>query len=362
MPAAPRTDCGDVANDATNCGFCGHSCQGGTCSGGLCAPALVAQSPSRIDAFVTDTVDVFMIEEHAARACSVTTPTPDACREIVTGEQVGRRLGELSAEVPEWGDWGNWGGGGGGAGPKKDLVALPQLAPAAIALQNGRVFIADNQYEVLVACPASGSCAGAAMGLVKAEEGENDASFGRALALAPAAIVWSQGDAIRAAAIPAPGRVEGPIAKRKDGTTDQTAVIAAPGVSDLMWLSTSGLHYAPSPSAPPELFFSLAATDFSLDVERVYLATQSGLFRVSRKDKSPALAASGTFEHVAVDAKGVYATKIEGTRTKVIEARTGKALELAAVDGPIDALAVAGDHVYFMTRAGSGSQIHRVPR
>lgn len=39
---APNVTCGDAcvntATDASNCGSCGHSCQGGTCSGGLCQP------------------------------------------------------------------------------------------------------------------------------------------------------------------------------------------------------------------------------------------------------------------------------------------------------------------------------------
>jgi hypothetical protein len=41
MSACP-TGCVNLTNNGTNCGTCGHSCQGGTCSGGTCQPLVLA--------------------------------------------------------------------------------------------------------------------------------------------------------------------------------------------------------------------------------------------------------------------------------------------------------------------------------
>lgn len=330
----------------------------------MCSTTVVASSSARIDAFATDGVDVYTIEAQAARACSIASATPDACREIVTGEQVGQRLFQLATDFG-WGGKNRPGGPGGG----KNLVGLPALSPKAIALQPGRVLVADDQYKVVVSCPTSGTCTSAEMGLVETStsgDDDDDApSVGRSLALSASAVVWTQGDEIRGAPLPGPGGVARALARRSDDTTQKTARLAAPGTSDLLWLSDDGLHYASAPNAAPERWFARPATDFSFDAERVYLAGPEGLFRLRRTDKSAALSAPGSFEHVAVDDRGVYATMLDGVdggRTLVVEARAEKPLELAVVDGPIDGLAVAGDHVYFMVRAGAGSEIRRVAR
>lgn len=45
-------ECSDLKTDPQNCGFCGHSCQGGTCSGGQCTncpPGLTACGGSCVD-------------------------------------------------------------------------------------------------------------------------------------------------------------------------------------------------------------------------------------------------------------------------------------------------------------------------
>lgn len=357
LPPAPPTDCGDVANDATNCGYCGHSCRGGTCALGLCSTEVVARSAARIDAFVTDGQDVFTIGAGAARACSA--GTPDVWRDILTGETVGQRL----VTMPDIG-----GPFGGGQKPKKGLVGFPALAPTAIALLGDRVFIADDAYKVVAACPAKAACTLIDMGLVDAAwvDGDDDddddgPGLGRSLAVAQSTVVWTQGAAIRAAPIPAPGRIERRILERNDATTDKTARVAA-AAADVFWLSEKGLHHASGPTVPTEQWFSRTARDFSVDAQRVYLASADGLYRISRSDRSAALAAFGRFEHVAIDAAGVYAAKSDGERTIIVEARADKQLPLAAVDGPVDGLAVAADHVYFLTNAGTGSEIRRVAR
>ena len=316
---------------------------------------------------MTDGSEVFTIEANAARACSIASGTLDVCREIVTGEEIGQRVLALVPDFEEWEGWGGKKGGGPGGGPKNGVVGLPPLSPAAIALHQGRVVIADNGYQMLVACPSTGSCAGARMALVDTGWGDDDEDWetptlGRSLALTSSSVVWTQGDGIRSAPLPPPGGIERRVSRREDDTTDNTARIAVPSASGLLWLSERGLHHADAPNAAPEQWFSRTGTDLAFDASRVYLASDEGLFRVSRVDKSAAISASGSFEHVAVDERGVYATKVEGTRTTVIEARAGKQLELAVIEGKIDGLAVAGDHVYFTTRVGEGSEIRRVAR
>jgi hypothetical protein len=44
LETAPPPACLDTKSDATNCGACGHDCQGQPCADGLCVPGIIAQS------------------------------------------------------------------------------------------------------------------------------------------------------------------------------------------------------------------------------------------------------------------------------------------------------------------------------
>ncbi|MBN9166660.1 MAG: hypothetical protein J0I07_37345, partial [Myxococcales bacterium] len=347
---APSEDCGDVANDATNCGFCGHSCGGAACSAGLCAPAVVARASTHVDAFVTDGVGLYTIDAQAVRSCAASGPATQACPELVTGEEIGSRL---RMDDVDWGDWG-WGGKG------KELTSMPAIAPTAIALQSNRVVIADGTYEVVVVCPTKVPCTRINVGIVDTDD---DAPvLGRSLTLSSSRLFWAQGNAIRTSPVPVPGLIVHASASRAASDTVDPARVLAAGADDLFWLSSEGLHSAKDVSANAERLSARDARDFAVDDGNAYLASASGLYRVSRADRTETLAATGTFAHVVADARGIYATRIDGGRTTVVDVRSGKVLELARVDFAVDGLAVAGEYVYFMTHASGAAEILRVPR
>ncbi|MDF2694065.1 MAG: hypothetical protein K0S65_2448 [Labilithrix sp.] len=353
-PAATegRSACGDVANDATNCGACGHSCRGGSCSSGLCATSIVLQSTTHIDAFVTDGAELFTIEAQAARACSAAGPAGQACRDIISGEEIGVRLYGQQQGGPPWNDWGG----------RKQVAASGAIMPTALAMAAGRVIFAEQVHEAVIACPANVPCTALNVGIIDASHEEESTTFGRALAVGPSNVTWAEDEGLRSSRIPLPGFVVDPSSMRSGSDTEDTARIQASSTEDVFWISSEGLHSSNSTSASAERWSTRRASDFAIGDEHIYLADTTGLYRVSRADRSETLAAAGSFQRVSLDARGVYATRVAGGRTTVLEVRGNKTLDLAIVDGELDGLAVAGDHVYFAKRVGSGTEIHRVPR
>lgn len=319
------------------------------CSAGLCATAVVVRASTHIDAFVTDGVGLYTIDPQAVRSCAAGGPATQACPELVTGEEIGSRL-----RVDDDVDWGGWGGKG------KELTSMPAIAPKAIALQSNRVVIADGRYNVVVVCPTKVPCTRINVGIVDTDD---DAPvLAGSLTLSSSRLSWAQGNAIRTSPIPVPGLLVRVSATRVASDTVDTARVLAAGADDLFWLSSEGLHSAKDVSANAERLSARDARDFAVDDGSVYLAAEGGLYRVGRADRTETLAATGTFAHVVADARGVYATRIDGDRTTVVEVRSGKVLELARVDGTIDGLAVAGEHVYFLTHTSGAAEILRVPR
>ena len=55
-------NCGDTQTSSTNCGACGHSCQGGSCIGGVCQPVVFASMSQglAIDALALDDTNVYV--------------------------------------------------------------------------------------------------------------------------------------------------------------------------------------------------------------------------------------------------------------------------------------------------------------
>lgn len=321
------------------------------CSAGLCSTDVVARASTHIDAFVTDGVGLYTIDAQAVRSCAAGGPATQACPELVTGEEIGSRLDK---DDVDWGGWGGWGGKG------KDLTSKPAIAPRAIALQSNRVVIADGTYKVVVVCPTKVPCTRINVGIVATDE---DAPvLGRSLTSSPSRLAWAQGNAIRTSPIPVPGLIVHASATRTASDTVDMARVLAAGADDLFWLSGEGLHSAKDVAANAERLSARDARDFAVDDGSVYLASSSGLYRMSRADRTETLVATGTFARVVADVRGVYATRIDGGGTTVVDVRSGKVLELARVDGAVDGLAVAGDHVYFMTHTSGAAEILRVPR
>ena len=302
---------------------------------------------------MTDGVGLYTIDAQAVRSCAAGGPATQACPELVTGEEIASRLDKDDV------DWGGWGGGGGWGGKGKDLTSKPAMAPRAIALQSNRVVIADGTYKVVVVCPTKVPCTRINVGIVDTDD---DAPvLGRSLTSSSSRLSWAQGNAIRTSPIPVPGWIAHASVSRAASDTVDTARVLAVGADDLFWLSGEGLHSARDVSANAERLSARDARDFAVDDGSVYLASSSGLYRVSRADRTETLAATGTFANVVADARGLYATRVDGGRTTVVDVRSGKVLELARVDGAIDGLAVAGDHVYFMTHTRGAAEILRVP-
>jgi hypothetical protein len=382
LPPAPPSNCGDVASSATNCGFCGHSCRGDACSGGLCAANVVVEAAS-IDSFVTDGVDLFTIDANAARSCKANGPATQACNEIIIGSEVGPALYPATASAQAgsgsdddgggWGGWGNWRGSG---KPKDGDPLWISLQPKAIALHAGGVLIADDAYHVIISCPLHGQpCDHNNIKLIDARmtSASDTPLFGRTLSIAalaapaaPSNVAWTQGDAIRAAAIPSTANpVVTDIVERNESDTRTTMRIMTPAASDVFWLSQQGLHHSADVNATPQrLFAPTDATDFSVDAQSVYLASPVGIFRIARSTQLTSIAAAGAFEKVEKVAAEdrVYATRKVGSRMALVELRMNVVLDLAFVDGPITGIAVAGEYVYFATRTPTGMQIKRVAR
>jgi hypothetical protein len=351
LSAAPPTDCGDVASSATNCGWCGHSCQGLACNAGRCEERVIV-SASTISDFVTDGVDLFVIAEREARACQAAGPSDQLCTTIVSAQAVRARVGQAH-------DWES--GGGGGKKITGGGQTMP-LEPKALTLQSDRLLIADDAYHAVLSCPTKSPCDETNLGAIDTRGEDNSTAelFGHSLASGPSGLSWTQGGALYQATPPTTGQViDKSILRRSNADTANTARILVP--AGIFWLSTTGLHHASSIDAAPERWSSTLASDFSVDGEGVYLATQGGIVRVGT-DRKEMQAADGEFQRVAASGGRVYATRPATGGIAIVEVRTGKLLELAIVPGPIASLAIAGDWLYYAVPIASHVEIRRVPR
>jgi hypothetical protein len=365
LPPAPPKDCGDVASSDDNCGWCGHSCRGLGCSGGLCTQEVVARR-TKIDAFVTNGTELFVIDDQKPVACNAAGPPSAECQPIVDPAHVLARLqGDVIVEPNPGGGGGPGRPGGGkkgfgddddfGWGP--DGVTVSPLAAKAIALHGERVLIADDTYHALLSCPTKGRCDAQNVGIVdaRAQNGKT-AALGKALAVGPSGITWTQGEQLFAARLPADGKNELPLLSRGGSDTQSTARIIAP--AGIFWLAQEGLRHAPSVEVPSEKWSSREAADFAVDDHGVYVANKTGILRVARSDRRETVAAIGDFRRVEVEGGALYATRVSGGSTSIVEVRAGALLEIAVVSGAVDGLAVTKEHVYFAT----GGEIRRVPR
>jgi sugar lactone lactonase YvrE len=57
--------CLDESTDATNCGRCGHSCQGETCSGGVCQPEVLYPAQNSPYSIAVDATNVYFVNNGA---------------------------------------------------------------------------------------------------------------------------------------------------------------------------------------------------------------------------------------------------------------------------------------------------------
>jgi hypothetical protein len=117
-------------------------------------------------------------------------------------------------------------------------------------------------------------------------------------------------------------------------------------------------------NASAEKWFSESSVDFALESNAVYIASDAGIYRVPRSasDHTPTLATAGTYSHVAVDSKGIYATRPAGATTSIVEVRAGTTVELAVAEGGVNAIAITPDDVYFAASRLGGAEIRRVAR
>jgi len=83
MPADSQAGCSpDLASDPTNCGGCGHDCQGGACSQGMCGPVTLAVTHSGLGIAI-DSTFVYFADNDAGVLYKISkaltrqgTPTP----------------------------------------------------------------------------------------------------------------------------------------------------------------------------------------------------------------------------------------------------------------------------------------------
>lgn len=361
-----------MASSDDNCGWCGHSCRGLGCSAGHCTQEVVTRR-SRVEAFVTNGTELFVIDDEQPVACNAAGPPSAECQPIIDPAHVLARLqGNVVVEPNPGGGGGPGGGPGGPGGPgggRKgfgedddhwrglDGVTLTPLEAKALALHGERVLIADDAYHVLLSCPTKGTCDAASVGIVdaRAQNGKT-AALGKAIAVGPSGITWTQGEQLFAARLPADGQNELPLLSRGGSDTERTARIIAP--AGIFWLAKEGLHHAPSVEAPSEKWSSRESADFAVDDDGVYIANKTGILRVARSDRRETVAAIGEFRRVAVEGGALYATRATGGSTSIVEVRADALLEIAVVPGTVDGLAVTKEHVYFST----GAEIRRVPR
>lgn len=76
--AGSDAGCGDTSSSKTNCGRCGHDCQGGDCIAGLCQPVQLTTAASPFTLAV-DTSNVYFATGTSIVKCSIagcTAPTP----------------------------------------------------------------------------------------------------------------------------------------------------------------------------------------------------------------------------------------------------------------------------------------------
>jgi hypothetical protein len=371
LPPPPPTNCGDRSSDPNNCGWCEHSCgQGSTCGKGFCSQTVIVQKPT-IQAFVTDGDSLWMIENKSPVRCRADGPVTQVCDPIVRAEDVDARLTSLDIEIgfprPGSGGNGNGGNGGNGSGGGGHLLGSKPLDARAIAREKNHIVITDEAYHAVLACPLTGSCSAQNLAIidVRGEEWEDTKPFGRALASGPtlpSSLSWSQGNGLFAESLPADGKtIRTSLSRTNDAAVTQIERILAP--AGIFWISSTGLHHAPSVTDTPQRWSPRVLTDLSVDENSVYVAGKEGLFRLARTNRAETVAAKGEFMRVAADAQGLYATmrKPDG-RTAIVGARQGQLLEVAVVDGAIDSLAVVGKHVYFQTQGGNGHEIRRVAR
>lgn len=368
LPASPSTACGDVSSSATNCGFCGHSCRGDACGNGLCAASLVVSTSTVIDAFTTDGDDLFYIDAQSARVCTK-GGNPSDCREIITVDEVGRRLDDLKSEDEHF-TWGTGWGWSGKKGGNNNTLTVEKLAPKAITLSQGRVYVADDSYHSILACPAKGTCDHTNVALVDADTGNSSTMpFGRTISVSTTDIAWTQGGSLlRATPIPQNAAMTPAknVVGRAAADTTQTTRVLVPDVADVFWLSGDGLHHAPDVIATSEKWFSAtSAHDFHASSTAVYVSTDKGVYRIERANPQNATAATqgSAYTHVAVDDHGVYATKQTGPNvTTIVELRAGGPLPIAVVNGEVRGITLTPDYLYFATIVAGGSEIRRVSR
>jgi hypothetical protein len=340
----PATGCGDTSANPAQCGFCGHSCQGGTCSAGHCVADTIVASSSLL-AFVTDGTTLFYIDGQGAFACPAAGP-PTTCRELVT-------VSTLAARGWTGNDWED-----GADIPLEDLRAT--IEPTALTMAGDRVFIADQSTKSVLSCPTQGRCNESSLAILRADDGQ---SLGSALTMTPSSLVWTQGAAIRSGPLPAPGSSATPRSRRSEADTADTARLAA-DTGNVFWLSGHGLFHAADVGDDADQWFDGVASDVAIDPEGAFLATAQGLFHVDRPTKTKALIANGSFSRVAIDERGVVVARdIDGTNTAIDELRQGGLLlDLAVVPGRVDSLAVAGNRAYYTAPDASGRTVYRVPR
>jgi hypothetical protein len=293
---------------------------------------LVLSSPSHLSGFVTNDVELFIVDSSTVQRCSMDR----VCVDLVAPSVI-HRVPDLQ-----------------GRGP-----SVSGLSPRAIAMSGDRVMFSDGTLAAIVICPVNGPCDEGAISFIQADD--ENGQMGAALAAGGPDVVWTQGNQIVQSTQPTGGPVQ---SKSKPiGGSETRGTLRLVHAGGLFWLTPSGVFRGGTPGESPEHRLEDPATDFAVDADVLFVATTQGLLRVGSERGDRKSVADGNFVRVAVGG-GVYGARTVADGVEIVEVHSGEndIKRLARSAGELGGLAVAGRHVYFMTYGAGGTKIRRVTR
>ena len=340
----------DLANDSSNCGFCGHGCAGAACNAGLCAPVTISIEPD-VRQLAVDAEDrVFFTTEHEVRGCAAGSLA--ACASLLdkgVAAEAMRSWG-LGAGIGREGSGPDAGGAGGSA---------PALQPRALALYGDRFFVAEQTHGAIFACSKAG-CSSKAAAIVFPE---STPAFAGGLAVNSSSVIWGERNGVGEADLPKSASrtmgsfLAGPL------TREVTRIeMSAPDADAYVFRAADGVFaLAASPATTPtEVLQGSSVRDFAFDPQFAYVAATTSVIRVDRKTAARTTLVELNGEELVrlvADVSGVYATVKGGFGQKVVRVRQD-GIDTMATSSVIGPIALSRTWLYY----ADNDAIRRVAR
>lgn len=298
-----------VANDAKNCGACGHDCGGQPCVGGECEPAVVYSESSASPAGLA----------LSDGAVFWTDPSLD-------------RVGS----APK-------------AGGSPKILAESTSAPWGISVDATHVYWASDWDEAVWKVPLGG---GAKTQLAGVPSSGTTAG----LAVSGGTLFWLGADTLRATP------VAGGVTQVLGSATTPSSLTLVIDAGNAYWGSWADGNVLRMPLAGGSTSVLAAASypnDVDVDATSLYYGDDAGLWKVAKTGGTPTLLAAvvGGVFNVATD--GAYVYYSEGTLLWRVPVAGGKPLKLRSVNG-VGQIRLDAGFVYW-TESGSGSVL-RLPK